>query len=95
MVIHVHKVKATLTDHAVDIERYEAQTMMMTCTDAATIRWQHIVSDHDIININVVDLWNSAAPWIMMVYKEVDLMQYIEREAAGLHINTHIYTDMQ
>ena len=61
-----------LTDHVVDIERYEAQMMMMTCTDAATIRWQHIVSDHDIININVVDLWNSAAPWIMMVYKEVD-----------------------
>ena len=34
--------------------------MMMTCTDAATIRWQHIVSDHDIININVVDLWELA-----------------------------------
>ena len=33
---------------------------MMTCTDAATIRWQHIVSDHDIININVVDLWELA-----------------------------------
>ena len=33
---------------------------MMTCTDAATIRWQHIVSDHDIINSNVVDLWELA-----------------------------------